>query len=219
MVIQTLLSLCLIGALGAIGVVLAEVLRHKHLIKNEDARKAVHVLHALSITAWAYFLPTYTPIIIAELLFIGLVMFTKKYNTLAGMRAVGRFTYGELLFPLGVIGLCLLHPRYSWFAVCVLQLGLSDAVAAVVGKRVKSATYTVFGHTKSLAGTSAFFLSSTLIFIGYLLSQPRVDTALFPVVVLASIILATVENLSPYGSDNIAIPLAAYALLSVGLLS
>lgn len=213
MFVRILLSLIVIGMLGVAGIVTAEVLRRKRVIHNEEARKMVHVLHALTIVAWAYFLPNYTPIIIVEVLFIILVVAVKRYGLLSGFRAVGRLTYGEVLFLLGVIAVCLLSPRYSHFVVIMLHVGIADAAAAVVGKRLKSPIYTVLGHTKSLAGSVACFVSSVAIFSSYLLYTNNISWSNLVFIAGGALIITGVENFSPYGSDNFTLPLAAYGLL------
>lgn len=208
-----------IGLVGGAVAVATEWLRHRKRLPNEIARKILHALHAIVIVLWVQGLQTYSPIIIAEVLFIFVVVLARYRGNLAGLRAVGRRTYGEVLFPIGVIVLCLWQPRHTFFAISMLQLGVSDALAAMVGTQVKSYVYKVAGYRKSLAGSGAFFLSSIAIFGAYATAHSSFDLLLASLVVLASIILTVVENLSPYGLDNITIPLVAYALLVVGVFS
>jgi phytol kinase len=213
MLAQSLISLVVVGLLGGVGILVGEYFRRKRVIKNEDARKIVHVLHAIALVVWAYFLPNYWPIIGIELLGIALVLLEKKYNILPGMRAVGRLSYGEVLFLVGVIILCLFNPSYSHFVIVVLHLGLADAAAAVVGKRVKSPTYKIRGHTKSVAGSVACYTVSLGIFVSYLVYTGQLSLSNLGMVVLAAAFVTLVENISPLGSDNLTIPLATYAFI------
>lgn len=206
-----------IGLVGGMMAVVIEWLRRRKQLSNEDARKALHTLHAVAVVVWANGLQTYAPVIVAELVFAAVVIAVRYRGHLAGLRDVGRKTYGEILFPVGVIAICLLQPRHAVFTVSLLQLGVSDALAAVVGVRVKSYTYKVAGYTKSLAGSSAFFVSSIIIFSVYAAMHSSMDVALAMLIVVTSIIVTVVENLSPYGLDNLTIPLVTYALLTVGI--
>lgn len=212
-----LIRTALIGLVGAGIAYGTERLRHHKRLTNEVARKALHMLHTVAIVAWAGGLDTYTPVIITELLFIMVVVMARYRGQLAGLRAVGRKTYGEILFPIGVILICLLQPRHSFFTVSLLQLGISDALAAIVGTQVASYSYKVAGYTKSLAGSGTFFVSSIAIFGVYAVTSSSFDPLLLSLIVLASVIVTVVENLSPYGLDNVTIPLATYALLTVGI--
>lgn len=203
--------------LGGLGVVATELFRRKKRFGNEVARKLVHVLHSLVVVAWVHTLGGYGLIIIAELIFLAVVVGTRRAPSFAPLRAVGRITYGELLFPVGVILLCVFNPSTSIFTVALLHLGLADAAAAIVGKHLASPTYRVFGSVKSLAGTLAFGLTSIIILVGYSLVTSNSLSDIWVGVMLASTILSVTENLSPAGSDNLTVPLLAYALLIVGL--
>lgn len=213
--VRILVSFFIIGSLGLLGMLAGEYLRQKNLIRNEEARKIVHFLHAVAIAVWAYFLPNYWPIIAAECLALVLVLAEKKLNILPGLRAVGRLSYGEVLFLVGVIILALLQPSYSHFVIVMLHLGIADAVAAVVGKRVTSPTYKVYGHAKSLAGSLACFLASFGIFMSYLIYTNQVMWGNVASVALAAVFVMLVENLSPLGSDNLTIPIATYAFILI----
>ncbi len=213
MITRSLVSLVVIGLLGAAGMLAGEFLRRRGSIKNEDARKIVHFLHASAIALWAYFLPNYWPIIVLELVAIGLVLAEKKFNVFPGLRAVGRLSYGEVMLLVGVILLALLNPSYSHFVIVMLHLAIADSMAAVVGKRVKSPKYTIRGHTKSVAGSTACYAASLAIFMSYLLYTNQFTLANLGMVALAAGFVTLVENISPFGSDNLTILLATYAFI------
>lgn len=206
-----------IGFVGGVLALGAEWFRRRKRLPNEIARKILHILHAVVVVVWAQGLQTYTPIIVAEVVFIFVVVMARYQGRLAELRAVGRKTYGEILFPVGVIVLCIWSPSHAFFTVSVLQLGVSDALAAIVGTQVASYAYRVAGYRKSLAGSGAFFLSSVVIFGVYAMAHASIDPLLVLLIILASVILTAIENLSPYGLDNITIPLAAYILLVAGV--
>jgi dolichol kinase len=96
-----------------------------------------------------------------------------------------------------------------------LHMGLSDGIATLVGKQIgKKNKYKVFAHVKSVAGTLAFIAVSFAILLTVKLLRPHeiVSLTWLNVFILPPIV-ALVENLSSYGSDDITIPLSMLVLL------
>jgi len=106
------------------------------------------------------------------------------------------------------------------FSVSILMLALADGGAAVVG-RFWGVTnqYLVFGKRalrKSRAGTTAYIvLAYIIIIIGWLIGGSNVMSdnllSVFVILPLGSTLL---ENISPYGLDNLLIPVFATLLLN-----
>ena len=213
MTTEMLTSLAMIGVVGLFGIFLSEVLRRKHIVRNEEARKLVHFLHAMAIIAWAYYLPSYLPIIVAECCALVIVLAEKRFGVLAGLRDIGRVSYGEVLFSVGVIVLCLMEPSYSHFVVVMLHLGIADAAAAVVGLRVKSPKYKVRGHVKSVAGSLACYVASFMIFTSYLWYTQQFSAGNIAIITLAAGVITLIENISLLGTDNLTMPLTAYVVI------
>ena len=211
--IVVLASFVVIGLAGLVGIVMTEFLRRKGVVRNEEARKLVHFLHAMAIIAWAYYLPSYLPIIVAECCALVIVLAEKRFGVLAGLRDIGRVSYGEVLFSVGVIVLCLMEPSYSHFVVVMLHLGIADAVAAVVGLRVKSPTYKVRGHLKSVAGSLACYVASFMIFTSYLWHTQQFSAGNVAIITLAAGVITLIENVSLLGTDNLTMPLTAYIVI------
>jgi phytol kinase len=92
-----------------------------------------------------------------------------------------------------------------------------DGLATIAGQRLKSKAYSVFGQRKTVAGTAAAILSSIGIIAGlaafsdvaFTISSFSLGLLVFP------LIAALAENFSPYGSDNLTIPLAVLGLCSL----
>jgi dolichol kinase len=97
------------------------------------------------------------------------------------------------------------------FAAPVLVLGLSDAAAALVGKRFGRRRYTVFGVTRSLEGSLACALSAFALVEGALfVFTGELDPARGALVAVA---VATAEGASPGGVDNFSVPISALLAL------
>lgn len=208
-----LVSFVMIGLAGLLGIVTTEYLRRRGVIRNEEARKLVHFLHAMAIIAWAYYLPSYLPIIAAEFCALVIVLAEKRFGLLSGLRDIGRVSYGDVLFSVGVILLCLMEPSYSHFVVVMLHLGIADAVAAVVGTRVASPHYTVRGHVKSVAGSLACYVASFSIFTSYLWHTQQFSVGNVAIITLAAGVITLIENISLLGTDNLTMPLTAYIVI------
>lgn len=198
-------------ALGLGLIALAYALKNRKLIHNETARKLVHFAHALVVAGWPVFFG-YWFVILGELAFLGAVIIAQEYRLFHALRQIGRKTWGEFFFPLGVIIMAIIAPPVWVFVTALLLLGLADGAAAIVGTRIKSKAYKIFGHKKTIAGSLAFFAVSALVMFGVLLIGPElVGLRQFWLVVLGIPVVATiVENISPYGSDNLTVPLVVY---------
>jgi phytol kinase len=208
---------CALG-LGLIG--LAYLLKSRKLIHNETARKLVHFAHALVVAGWPVFFG-YWFVIFGELVFLAAVVVAQEYRLFHQLRQIGRKTWGEFFFPIGVITLAVIAPPVWVFVAALLLLGLADGAAAIVGTRLKTKAYKVFGHKKTVGGSIAFLGVSALVMLTVLLIAPEViNVQKFWLVVLGIPLAATiVENISPYGSDNFTVPLVVYfGVASLGLL-
>ena len=202
------------GFLGVLLVLLAYFLQVKKRIDNETARKLVHFAHALVVAGWPALIG-YWFVIIGELVFLCVVLVDREYKLFHHLREINRKSWGEFFFPLGVIGLALITPPTWVFVIALLVLGLADGAAAIVGQHVKSWQYMIFGYKKTLAGSFAFFVVAMLIVLAVLLTVPvGIDQHHKVLAILVVPLLTTfVENISPYGSDNLTVPLSVYLSL------
>ena len=108
--------------------------------------------------------------------------------------------------------LTLLTESAAVYAAAMLHLSVADGLAALIGRGFgRRTSYKVFGHTKSLVGSGAFFLTSLAILTGFSLLAPA-DLAWWAVV--GGAIGATIlENIGVMGSDNILVPAFIVAML------
>ncbi len=206
--------------LGALLVSLTYILKSRHLIQNETARKLIHFAHALTVAGWPVFIG-YWFVILAEILFLAVVLAAQEYKLFHSLRKIDRKTWGEFFFPIGVITLALIAPSTWVFASSLILLGLADGTAAIIGKRAKKYNYKLFGHKKSLAGTVSFYLVAQLVIIVTIaaVSDQLLPSQVWAAIVTIPLLTTFVENVSPYGSDNFTVPLAVYlGLLATGVI-
>lgn len=98
-----------------------------------------------------------------------------------------------------------------------LVMAYGDGLAAVIGKIIKSKKYTIFGSTKSIAGSLAMFIIATLLIGGYLAFTHKMvfwGTGRWPLItVMMAYVITSVEAISAKGTDNITVPLGTLLML------
>lgn len=187
--------------------------RHSELI-----RKASHMTSGI--------LCAFFPIIFAErfsailicFAFLGLFMITRLLKPIAHIQNQKRLSFGELLFPVGVLIALLL----SWhnpvvYTISVLILAIADALAALVGQKYGKNIYKVFNQNKSIEGSLIFFIAAATIIAGglSLTSLPLLNILLISIVL--GYVLTAAEALSVVGTDNLIIPLLSTIYLQVAM--
>ncbi len=207
-----ILLLVLTVVFGIVTVLTAHYLSINRLISSELARKSVHIAHALIIGSWPFF-TNYKLVIIGELLSLLLVVLARVFKIFGPFREIQRLSWGEFFFPLAVIIMALYEPSPWLFLAAVLHFGFADALAAIVGDRIRQGNYVVLDHKKSFIGTSVFWLVSFGIVGWYINFHLSSATDLWPTAIIIPTVLAVAENVSPWGSDNLTIPLLAFVLL------
>jgi len=129
---------------------------------------------------------------------------------------------GTVYFPVALLACVLLTwagPVPIWVGgLAILVLGWGDGLASVVGESRGSGSLTMFGATKSIAGTVTMFVASTVVvtvFVLLFLSPGPLGSAggdpavaVLVVRILATALVATlVELATPFGLDNLTVPI------------
>lgn len=206
--------------------IISEYVIYKLRGDNETSRKTLHIIHGVGLTAAAFIIPLHI-VAVVEFVFL-LMVFVGKYiyshhlryigplQYLARLYRVGRLSYGEFFFPVSAIFTAFLAQSQWEFIGAMLILGLADAAAALIGKRYgKTTGYKVFGQTKSLVGSVAFWLVTIFILVGFIVfSGVPIEGATYGALLWLPILLTLTENVGVYGSDNLLIPLVAVVALN-----
>ena len=201
----------------------AEVARANKWVSGERARKIIHIL----IGIWGAWLPVWlgwrSIIVLGIMLFVG-VMVANRLRLFKSIHSVSRVTAGEYLFPVSMILLAIFFKNEILFASAMLQLGIADGLAAVIGTRYGRKTkFKVLGQTKSRHGTATFFICSAIILFWAISSlNPGVAlaglgsaavTAMLSVVFASILTVAELTGIK--GIDNISVPLLTALGLSL----
>ena len=165
-------------------------------------RKVVHVAMAILVMVLSYIL-SYTIFIALGVIFGILMLILRFIWPLESLADRATDSYGEVFFAFGVAACAALSNEKWSFILSICILGLADTAAYFIGRRIRSKRLLI---DKTAAGCGAF------ISVALLLLFPFVP---FPQALMISCLLATIELISPYGSDNLSIPIAATILLGV----
>ena len=117
----------------------------------------------------------------------------------------------------GIILTSLFFPDPTVYALAVINLGMADGFAAIIGTKYGRIKYDVFGSTKSLIGMLTSFI--VVIISGLLFWMLAVDYKPDMVfigmhIVATAAVVSGLEFVSFKGLDNLTIPLATGLLYS-----
>lgn len=212
-------SLLVVPAMG-----LLSSIRSESALGAELKRKTLHV--GTGIAALGFPLVLQTPA--ATLGALGLVIvwmflvrripaLTLRFGCV--LRDAGRRSSGEIYFAIAIAALLLL-PRsgYAGYAIPVLILSGPDALAAIVGRAAPVGRLPGPAVGKTMSGSMAFLLSAFVITTVIVSLMTSLDIAA-AMVVGATVAVPTcvMEAVSRRGTDNLTIPLTAWAILFLTL--
>ena len=184
--------------------ILSEAWWRRQKIHGEFSRKFVHITVGSFVAFWPYFLSRKETLLLSAA-FVIVVLLSKKYNIFSSIHTVQRPTYGELFFALMVGALTIADIQPHIFTASLLTMSLADGFAAVLGTHYgKRNSYQVFGATKSVVGTLAFFIITAVILAWY--SHQPDGVSIIPWVLPLSVLATAIENTAKKGLDNILVP-------------
>jgi phytol kinase len=203
-----MLAIIVYIALYCLSFFLLEVLKRKQILSGNWTRRIIHLGAALIACTFPSYLTLSQIVILCIVLFVAMI-FSKRVSLLSHIHTVSRKTWGELFYPIGVMVPALLFlPLLSqYFIVTVLILGISDLLANIVGTYAGKYSFIIFSCRKTIEGGVAFFVSAFVLLIIFEI----------PIFVGLGIAFAAtlVELFSPYGSDNLTVPIVVSILLTL----
>ncbi|HSX52928.1 MAG TPA: hypothetical protein VLF90_00965 [Patescibacteria group bacterium] len=194
--------------------VVSEWLWRSKRLRGEFGRKFVHISVGSFVAIWPFYM-SFHYVELMALAFFVVVLASRYLNIFQAIHTINRRSWGDALFAAGV-GITALITSSPWiFAAAILHLSLADGFAAILGTHYgKDNKYKVWGHEKSWVGTATFWIFSICI----LLFTVGLGTTSFSLSIWLLIWLPAatsfVENISPYGLDNVLVPLLIVAALS-----
>lgn len=198
----------------------AEILYRVLQVNAEITRKYVHIATG--------FLSLFFPLLIADNLlvlflcasFFLILIISFKTALLPSINAVSRRTYGSLAYPV-IVYLCYMIydslDNLMFYYIPILILAISDPIANLVGNKLPYGKYRIMAQSKTVSGSSAFFLTAFL--TSLLLSFYFADFHFSWIGLVLSVVIAitttVAEALSLNGFDNITIPVCAMIILYI----
>ena len=195
--------------------IVVEIIAARLRPPGEVSRKLSHILAGIGAAILPFVL-SFPQIVLLGLLFVPAVFVSMRSNMFKSIHGVSRSTYGELYFPLAIAICAFLFPDKLFFTYGVLVLGISDALASLIGTRYGRKKRRGKKGSKTTAGSMAFFVSAAVIGVALLATIGAVPLAMAVVwSIILALILMFVELHSHKGLDNLTIPITACVLLSL----
>ena len=133
-----------------------------------------------------------------------------------------RRNLGTVYFPVALLACSLATwsgPIPIWMGgAAILVLGWGDGLASLVGETRKTGIIRVFGHRKSIGGSLTMFAASTAVMLAFLAryatpAEGLLVGSILLTAVVAAAIAAVVELVTPYGLDNLTVPIVVMLML------
>ena len=175
--------------------------------QRELSRKIVHIgTGPVLPLAWLLHIPF--SIAVPCALVVTLITFINhRWNLLPAVEDVGRNSYGTVAYGIAICLLLILFWANNPAAACagVLVMAFGDGLAGLIGRAVRSPSWTILDQRKSIIGTTTMAIASAVVLLALVLMT---QSQLTPFRLLAVCTLAVgLEQLSVWGIDNLTVPL------------
>jgi len=204
------LGVAIVALWLAMVLAMALLVRHRWPQQREWSRKLVHIgTGPVVLLAWGFGIGRGIALPVA-LLVTAAAAFNHRYQLLPAVEDVGRHSYGTVAYGASISILLALYWPQQPLAVAagVLVMAFGDGLAGLVGPAVTSRRWSLWGQTKSLAGSGCMLLAALAV-LGLLTvlagatGQPAPPAA----ACLGLALLATaLEQWSVFGVDNLTVP-------------
>ena len=175
--------------------------------KEELSRKIIHIgTGPVILFAWLFNIPKNIAFLSALLITIALGI-NYQYRLLPAIEDIERKSFGTIAYGISITLLLLLFwPRYaSSISIGVLSMAFGDGFAGLVGRSVISPRWSILGQTKSIVGTVT--MGSVVAITTSIISTTN-GLGIEPLeIIIISLIATFLEQISPWGIDNLTVPI------------
>lgn len=184
--------------------------------QTELTRKAVHIgTGNVILIAWALNIPAWVGIA-ASFFFGCIALLSYVLPLLPGINSVGRRSFGTFFYAvtIGILVACFWprsQPQFAALGILIMTWG--DGLAGLVGRAWGRHGYELAGMTKSWEGSLTMVVVSsgiTLLLLGGTGVGP--GFLLLGISISVGIVAALLESFSPWGIDNLTVPLGTAGL-------
>lgn len=196
---------------------IAEGLRKWRGYSVDFTRKFIHI----GVGMWAYgtvlLFERRTFAIIPPLAFVAINAFSYWRGTFKAMETGEKENLGTIYFPISfAVLIWLFWGRPHLLVASLMPMTWGDALAAVVGRRIGKRRYTVAGSTRSLEGSAVMFLAgwvATLVPLMLMTTGTIAPVVAVGVAAVTALGAAVIEAVSPWGIDNLTVPVVSALIL------
>lgn len=210
------LALVLIFLYVSLILALGEGLRRGLKLGVEFTRKFVHIGVGMVAFLLVWLFQSWQWAIIPPLAFIVINYISYRRQIFAGMETGEHGQLGTVYFPISfAILIPLLWSLPALLVASLMPMTWGDAFAAIIGKRFGARKFSILGHTRSIEGSLTMFvcgfIATLLALVALGVAQP-IGVSLGLAFVVA-IVATIVEAFSPFGIDNLTVPLTSAVVL------
>ncbi len=174
--------------------------------KDELSRKIIHIgTGPVILLAWLFDIPKSIAFLSALLITLALGV-NYQYRLLPAIEDIDRKSFGTIAYGISITLLLLLFwPRYaSSISIGVLSMAFGDGLAGLIGRSINSPKWSILGQTKSIIGT---FTMGSVVAITTLAISSTNNLNIQPLdIIFISLVATILEQISPWGIDNITVP-------------
>jgi len=175
--------------------------------KEELSRKIIHIgTGPVILLASLFDIPK--NIAFFSALFITITLgINYQYRLFPAIEDIERKSFGTIAYGISITLLLLAFwPAYaSSISIGVLSMAFGDGLAGLVGRSINSTKWSVLGQTKSIAGT---FTMGTVVAITTASISSINNLSIQPLeIIVISLIATFLEQISPWGIDNLTVPI------------
>ena len=203
----------IIIALWIITILIIAFLCKRYFPKQEElSRKIIHIgTGPVILLATLFEIPKNIAFFSSFFITIALGI-NYQYRLLPAIEDIERKSSGTIAYGISITLLLLIFwPSYSSsISIGVLSMAFGDGLAGLIGRSITSPKWSILGQTKSIAGT---FTMGTVVAISTEAISSLNSLEIQPLEIIVISLIATVlEQISPWGIDNITVPIGVTCL-------
>ncbi len=198
------------------------------LLKGGPAwsRSFAHLSAGLITLPFPWLFTSHWWVLILSLQSCLVLLFTRRLKILPSHHRIAGKSAGSYFFFVSVY-LCyvasLFSGRKELFVIPLLVLTFSDVAAALIGRRMGKRTIpgrkSWNGSAKTLAGSTAFFITALpVLFLSFYYYLHWDLASSISMTLLIALLSTTMEAYSPHGTDNFSVPLTILIIMQVNFL-
>ncbi len=175
--------------------------------QTELSRKVIHIgTGAVVPLAWFFAIPSVIAIPCAAVITL-ITAINHQWRLIAAIEEIDRNSYGTIAYGFAITVLLVQFwpDRPDAVTAGVLVMALGDGLAGLIGRQLNTLRWTIFGQTKSIAGTTTMAIVSMLVLV--ILSKSTNHTISVPVAIAMALGATGLEQISMRGIDNLTVPL------------